>query len=78
LLADAMCTEGAPVLEHAHAVTGRLQPMARLLRLGRSARALAHSILVIHGATTLSVLFITAVCIDWFADGQLDMLQLLS
>jgi len=78
MLAEAMCGEGAPVVEHAHAVTGRLRTMARLLRLGRSARALAHSILVIHAATTFSVLLVAALCVDWFADGELDMLKLLS
>ncbi len=78
MIAEAMCNEGVPVVEHAHAVTGRLQPVARVvLRLGRSARALAHSIRVIHAATTLSVLIIMLLCVDWFSDGHLDMLGLL-
>jgi len=78
LLAEAMSGEGAPVVEHAHAVTGRLQPMARMLRLGRSARALAHSILVIHAATTFSAMVLAALFFDWFADGHLDLLELLT
>ena len=78
MLAQAMGGEGAPVVEHAHAVTGRLRPMARLLRSGRSARALAHSILVIHAATTFSVLLMATLFVDWFADGHLDLLELLT
>jgi len=78
LLAAAMDGEGSPVRAHAHEVTGRLQPMARLLRIGRSARALAHSILVIHAATTFSVLVMATLFVDWFADGHLDLLELLT
>lgn len=77
LLVDALGAERAPVLAHAHAVTGRLQRLARFgLKLGRSGRSLAHSILVIHAATTLGMLLVVAICVDWFADGQLDMLNL--
>ncbi|MEE7560431.1 serine/threonine protein phosphatase, partial [Xanthomonas sp. Kuri4-2] len=76
LLTEALGAERAPVLEHAHAVTGRLRRFARLsLRFGRSAQALAHSILVIHAATSLGVLVVVAVCLDWFADGELDVLK---
>jgi len=79
MMAEAMDGVQAPVREHAHAVTGRLQRFARAsLKMGRSARALAHGILVVHGATTLGVLMVVAVCVDWFADGQLDILELLT
>ncbi|MEQ4573602.1 MAG: serine/threonine protein phosphatase, partial [Gammaproteobacteria bacterium] len=77
MLVDALGEERAPVLAHARAVTGRLQRLARLARrLGRSGRALAHSILVIHAATSLGVLLVAAICLDWFADGELDILNL--
>jgi tRNA A-37 threonylcarbamoyl transferase component Bud32 len=77
LLVEALGEARAPVLAHAHEVTGRLQKLARfVLKLGRSGRALAHSILVIHAATSLGVLLVVALCVDWFADGQLDILKL--
>ena len=47
------------------------------MKLGRSARALAHSIFITHGATTLGLLMVVGLCMDWFADGELDILQLL-
>jgi tRNA A-37 threonylcarbamoyl transferase component Bud32 len=76
IMVAALGEEGAPVLAHAHAVTGRLQRFARVsLKLGRSARALAHSILVIHAATSLGVVLAVALCADWLADGQLDLLK---
>jgi len=79
MMATAMDGVQAPVREHAHAVTGRLQRLARAsLKMGRSARALAHAILIVHGATALGVLMVVAVCVDWFADGQLDILELLT
>jgi len=46
------------------------------MKMGRSARALAHSILIVHGATTLGVLMLAVICIDFFSDGDLDILQL--
>lgn len=79
MMADAMDGAQAPVLEHAHQLTGRLQHLAHAaLKMGRSARALAHAILIVHGATTLGALVVLAVCVDWFADGQLDMFDLLT
>ena len=79
MMAAAMDGAQAPVREHAHAVTGRLQRLAKSsLGLGRSARALAHAILVVHGATTLGVLMVLVVCADWLADGHLDLLELLT
>lgn len=79
MMAAAMDGAQAPVREHAHAVTGRLQCLAKAsLGLGRSARALAHAILIVHGATTLGVLMVLVVCADWLADGQLDLLELLT
>ncbi|MNF08785.1 hypothetical protein D3C80_2092950 [compost metagenome] len=63
---------------HVHAVSGRLQRLARVcMKLGRSARALAHSIFITHGATTLGLLMVVGLCMDWFADGELDILLLL-
>lgn len=77
LLAEAMEGVDPPVLEHAHEVTGRLRGLAKVsMKLGRSARALAHSILVVHAATTFSVALMTVLCIDWFSDGDLDVLKL--
>lgn len=76
LLSEALVSECMPVLEQTRAVTGRLQPMARLLRLGHAAQALAHSILVIHAATTFGLLAVAVLCMDWFADGRLDLLDL--
>lgn len=79
MMAEVMDGVQSPVREHAHAVTGRLRGLAAAsLKLGRSARALAHAILVVHGATTLGVLMVVAVCVDWLADGQLDILELLT
>lgn len=54
LLADALAGERAPVLAHAHAVTGRLQRLVKFgLKLGRSGRVLVHSIQVLHAVTVL-------------------------
>lgn len=79
MMAEAMNGAHAPVRAHAHAVTGRLQRVAHAaMKMGRSARALAHAILIVHGATTLGALMVLAVCVDWFADGQLDLLELLT
>jgi len=79
MMATAMDGAQAPVRAHAHEVTGRLQHFARAtLKMGRSARALAHAILIVHGATTLGVLMVLVVCVDWLADGQLDILELLT
>lgn len=79
MMAEAMDGVQAPVRAHAHEVTGRLQRLAQAsLKMGRSARALAHAILIVHGASTLGVLMVLVVCLDWFADGQLDLLELLT
>lgn len=79
LMAAAMDGANEPVREHAHAVTGRLQHVAKASKkLGRSARALANAILIVHGATTLGVLMVLMVCVDWLADGHLDLLELLT
>ncbi|MCD7097529.1 serine/threonine protein phosphatase [Stenotrophomonas sp. MMGLT7] len=76
LMSAALGEERAPVRAHAQAVTGRLQGLARVgLRMGRSARALAHSILVIHAAVSLGVLLVAVICVDWFMDGHLDILD---
>ena len=79
LMADAMAAEHAPVLAHAHDVTGKLRGLARLAgRLGRSGRALARSVKVVHGASTLGLVLLATLCIDWFPDGQLDLVNLFS
>ncbi len=46
------------------------------MKLGRSARALAHSIFITHGASTAGVLMLVGLCVDFLADGDLDVLQL--
>jgi len=77
MMAEAIGTVQAPVREHVHAVSGRLQRLARVcMKLGRSARTLAHSIFIAHGATTMGVLMVVGLCMDFFADGELDILQL--
>ncbi|NIJ68084.1 protein kinase family protein [Xanthomonas sp. 60] len=79
MMAEVMDGVRPPVRAHAHAVTGRLRGLASAgLKFGRSARALAHAILIVHGATTLGLLMVAAVCLDWLADGQLDILELLT
>lgn len=78
LMSEAMDGVEAPILAHAHAVSGRLRGVARAsMKLGRSARALAHAILIVHGATTLGMLMLAVICFDFFSDGDLDILQLL-
>ena len=68
-----------PVVEHAHEVTGRLRRLARVLRrAGRSGRALAHAILVVHAATRFTCAALVVLCLDWLADGELDLLALLT
>ena len=65
LLMQALAEARAPVLAHAHAVTGRLQRLARIgLKLGRSGRALAQSIAVIHAATALGMLLMAGISVD--------------
>jgi hypothetical protein len=31
---------------------------------------------IVHGATTLGMLMLVAICFDFFSDGDLDILQL--
>jgi len=77
LMAKALDGAAQPVLAHAHDVSGRLRRLARYsMKMGRSARALARAILVVHGATTLGMLMVFAICFDFFSDGDLDILQL--
>jgi tRNA A-37 threonylcarbamoyl transferase component Bud32 len=77
LMAAAMDGAARPVLAHAHEVSGRLQRLARYsMKMGRSARALAHAIVIVHGATTLGVLMLVGICFDFFSDGDLDILQM--
>lgn len=77
LMAKALDGAARPVLAHAHDVSGRLRRLARYsMKMGRSARALARAILVVHGATTLGMLMVFAICFDFFSDGDLDILQL--
>lgn len=65
------------VAAHAGRV-GRLQGVARKLRhLGRAARHVAHSILVVRAATVLPVLLIAVVLWGLIDDGQITLLQLL-
>ncbi|KAF1013746.1 MAG: hypothetical protein GAK31_02752 [Stenotrophomonas maltophilia] len=79
MMAEAIGAVQAPVREHVHAVSGRLQRLARVcMKLGRSARALAHSIFITHGASTTGMLLVAVVCLDFFSDGQLDLLELFS
>jgi tRNA A-37 threonylcarbamoyl transferase component Bud32 len=77
LLAEAMEGAERPVVAHAHEVTGRLQRLARvLLRAGKSGRALAHAIVVLHAATTFGFVALLVLSVDWLADGELDLLDL--
>ncbi len=77
MMAEAMDSVQGPVRAHVHSVSGRLQGLARVcMKMGRSARALAHSIFITHGATTLGLIMVVGLCMDFFADGELDILQL--
>lgn len=63
----------------AHAgLVGRLQGFAqRIGWLGRSARQVAHSILVVRAATVVPVLLVVAVLWDWIEDGEIELLRML-
>ena len=77
LLAPALKNGPAGVVREARSV-GRLRWPARALRwLGRSARQVAHSVLVVHAATTLPVLAVAVLLADWLHDGDLDLLRAL-
>src|SRR5690606_1362782 len=70
-------TEPREVGAHAHRVGERLRRFGLAIRwLGQSARTLAHSILVIHAATTWTVL-VALVLLDWISDGDLDIVRIL-
>jgi hypothetical protein len=77
LLAPALRDGPGEVAWHAGQV-GRLQGLARRMQwLGRSARHIAHSILVVHAATLLPLLVLAFVLWDWIDDGEIDLLQML-
>jgi len=79
LMRQAMSGETRDVHAQTHQVTGRLQRLAAVCnRLGSKARRLTHAVLVLHAATTLGVLVIGTLAIDWFSDGDLDVLRLLT
>ncbi|WP_337054559.1 serine/threonine protein phosphatase [Pseudoxanthomonas sp. USHLN014] len=78
LMHEAMARDASDVQQQTHRVTGRLQRLAAVCnRLGRKSRRLAHALLVLHAASTFSVLIIGTLAIDWFSDGDLDVLRLL-
>ncbi|MEL1264905.1 serine/threonine protein phosphatase [Pseudoxanthomonas putridarboris] len=78
LLRRPLGEEPDAVSAHAHHVAGKLQKLARLSRhLGTSARSLAHAILVVHAATTFTLMLSVLLLFDWFSDGDLDLLQAL-
>lgn len=78
LMREVMSGEARAVNAQTHQVTDRLQRLALVCnRLGRKARRLAHAVLALHSATALSVLVIGTLAIDWFSDGDLDVLRLL-
>ena len=78
LLIEAMERAQGPVVEQANEVTTRLQSLARLLkRAGRSGRVLAQAIFALHAATSLGLVLLTVVCVDWLIDGQVDLLGML-
>ena len=65
------------VAAHAGRV-GRLKGFAqRIARLGRSARHVAHSILVVRAATLLPMLLVVAVLWDWLEDGEIELLRMM-
>ncbi|KLI99792.1 hypothetical protein [Luteimonas sp. FCS-9] len=77
MLAPALRGEPDEVARQAGQV-GRLRGLARRMQwLGRSARHIAHSILVVHAATLLPLAVLAFVLWDWFDDGELDLLQML-
>ncbi|MDR6992414.1 serine/threonine protein phosphatase [Luteimonas sp. 3794] len=76
LLSRAMQRE-PEVAAHAGRV-GRLEGFAQRIRwLGRSARRVAHSILVVRAATLLPGLLVAAVLWDWIEDGEIELLRML-
>ncbi|WP_372362466.1 serine/threonine protein phosphatase [Xanthomonas sp. NCPPB 1325] len=78
LLARAFDTAGPAVVEHAHTVTGRLRRVAQVARgLGRSAGALGRAIQAIHAASAFGVVLVLVLCVDWCADGEMDLLAAL-
>lgn len=78
VLREGLLMEASGVNAQVHHVAGRLQGLARVSRrLGRSARALAHAIFVMHAATSFSLLFGIVLLMDWISDGDLDLLTAL-
>lgn len=78
LVSDIMREEPRAVGAHAHRVGERLRRFGLAIRwLGRSARTVAHSILVIHAATTWMVALVALVLIDLVSDGDLDIVRIL-
>jgi hypothetical protein len=76
LMREAMRGEEDEVRRQAGETTARLGRVARLsLRLGRSARALAHAVFVVHSASTLPLLIVAAITCDCLLDGELDLLK---
>ncbi|MCD9028404.1 serine/threonine protein phosphatase [Luteimonas sp. BDR2-5] len=77
MLARGLHAEPDEVVHQAQRVE-RLQGFAQRIRwLGRSARQLAHSILVVRAATLLPVLVVVALLADWLEDGEIELLQML-
>lgn len=74
MLGEIMRIEPRQVGRHARHVGRRLHGLARVFHgLGRSARAFAHAVFVIRGATTWMVL-VLILLLDWSGDGELDLL----
>ncbi len=77
IIAEAIRIAPGEVTRHVRRVGARLRRFGLAIRwLGRSARALAHSILVIHAATTWTLL-LGLLLVDWISDGDLDIVNFL-
>jgi tRNA A-37 threonylcarbamoyl transferase component Bud32 len=77
LISEAMAQQDPQVRQEAHHATTRLQRLAGVARhFGRSARTLAQAILVIHGATAVGMLAVSVLMVDYFSDGDLDVLRI--
>lgn len=57
-----------------HRLRGR---PARIAWLGRSARHIAHPILVVRAATLLPMLLVVAVLRNWLEDGEIELLRMM-
>jgi len=79
VLKGTLASEDPAVSGHAHHVTTRLQRVARISQhFGRSARVLAQAIFIVHGATTFALAVVGLLLLDWFIDGELDLLLALT